>query len=553
MVKNTQIVDVNGKPIRVNQKTITQSQTEESASIGQLRQQFSSHPIRGLTPSKLAAILIEAEQGDITAQAELFEDIEERDAHIAAELGKRRRAVSSLPWNLFAPPSATAQEEKATDLLTELVNEIPQLDTLLYDLTDAIGKGFACVEMVWGKPDGKHWLPTKIELRPQTWFQLHHATFEQEIRLKDRNHKDGQQLRPMMWVTHKHKAKSGTLERSALFRVLVWPHMFKNYAIGDWAEWLEIYGVPLRMGTYHSTATDKEKRQLMRAVTNIGHNAAGIKSEGMGIDFYDAATGDPKAFEHMVYWAEKAQSKAILGGTLTSQADNAGSTHALAKVHDDVRIDIRDSDARQLAQTLTEQLIRPIAILNGLTSDASRAPRWRFDVSETEDITVFAEALPSLVSLGMKIPRSWAHEKLGIPQPDEDTDLLTMPASPFAPMPPAEDKQALSGSTHALAALRAEHKHEEHPEDVRVEQINKEVSNQAAPILDDWLNVIYQAIESSSNYDEAVEKIALALPQLDSSRLEDIIAQAMMTSELGARSDVLDEVAPELERINGRT
>ncbi|MFV9492174.1 phage portal protein family protein [Pseudomonas aeruginosa] len=41
--------------------------------------------LRGLTPSRLASLLDSAEQGDIVAQYELFEDMEEKDGHIHAE------------------------------------------------------------------------------------------------------------------------------------------------------------------------------------------------------------------------------------------------------------------------------------------------------------------------------------------------------------------------------------------------------------------------------------------------------------------------------------
>uniref|UniRef100_UPI00398B6B75 phage portal protein family protein n=1 Tax=Erwinia tracheiphila TaxID=65700 RepID=UPI00398B6B75 len=48
--------------------------------------------------------------------------------------------------------------------------------------------------------------------------------------------------------------------------------------------------------------------------------------------------------------------KAILGGTLTSQADGASSTNALGNVHNEVRFEVRSSDATQVAATLTRDL-----------------------------------------------------------------------------------------------------------------------------------------------------------------------------------------------------
>ncbi|WP_308197178.1 phage portal protein family protein, partial [Achromobacter xylosoxidans] len=40
--------------------------------------------------------------------------------------------------------------------------------------------------------------------------------------------------------------RSGYIARTGLFRVLAWPWLFKNFAVRDLAEFLEIYGLPLR-------------------------------------------------------------------------------------------------------------------------------------------------------------------------------------------------------------------------------------------------------------------------------------------------------------------
>ncbi|MBN0735386.1 DUF935 family protein, partial [Pseudomonas aeruginosa] len=88
---------------------------------------------------------------------------------------------------------------------------------------------------------------------------------------------------------------------------------------------------------------------LLRALAALGHNAAGIIPLGMELDFLNAAQGDPAAFQLMIEWCERTQSKAILGGTLTSQADGKTSTNALGNVHNEVRKDLRDADAKLLA------------------------------------------------------------------------------------------------------------------------------------------------------------------------------------------------------------
>ena len=72
------IIDINGNPLRLEKE----SQTENSAALAQLRRHYSEHPTVGLTPSRAAAALKEAEQGNLIAQCELAEDMEEKDAHL---------------------------------------------------------------------------------------------------------------------------------------------------------------------------------------------------------------------------------------------------------------------------------------------------------------------------------------------------------------------------------------------------------------------------------------------------------------------------------------
>nr|WP_264086475.1 DUF935 domain-containing protein [Pseudomonas sp. PS1(2021)] len=55
-----QIVDVYGNPIRPQQ--LREPQTSRLAGLAK---EFAQHPAKGLTPAKLARILVEAEQGNL--------------------------------------------------------------------------------------------------------------------------------------------------------------------------------------------------------------------------------------------------------------------------------------------------------------------------------------------------------------------------------------------------------------------------------------------------------------------------------------------------------
>lgn len=531
MVNTSRILGPDGQPIAL--ASLAEPQTSK---VGQLHQEWQGHPSRGLTPSKLSSILLAAEQGDVIAQYELFEDMEERDGHILAEMGKRRRAVSGLPWDVVPPPNASAQEKKAADQLKEMLDEVDDIEGALFDTTDAIGKGFACQEIEWMR-EGNRWLPKTITHRPQSWFRLYRG-YTQEVRLRD-NSADGAPLIPFGWITHTHRARSGYLERASLFRALVWPYLFKNYSVGDLAEFLEIYGIPLRIGKYPAGASEKEKVTLLRALVSVGHNAAGIIPDGMSLDFHDTADGDAAAFQLMMDWCERTESKVILGATLTSQADRGSNTNALGNVHNEVRKELKDADAKQVATTWTRDLIYPIAALNGLAPGGlRRSPRLKIDTAETKDIGVFATALPPLVELGMQIPTDWAHSELGIPLAEGGQAVLQKRQAPPPVIAPDD------GADPASAAAKAQQPREPAIE----ERIAARLGIDANTLVEGWLNRLQEAIESSSDLVAFRARLDSEFQDLPTEQLSSLVAQALLTAELGGRASVKDEFDAERDR-----
>lgn len=521
----SRILGPDGQPIAM--PDLAEPQT---AHLTHLQRALQSHPTRGLTPSRLAQILDAAEGGDMTAQFELFEDMEEKDGHIASEMNKRRRACI-LDWQVVPPEkSPSAQEVRAAAQLDELLQEIPDFEDVLFDATDAIGKGFACLEIEWHRVE-RMWLPKSITHRPQGWFNLHRG-YQQQLRLRSDRTVDGvpgEPLTPFGWVTHVHKAKSGYLERSALFRQLVWTYLFKNYSVGDLAEFLEIYGIPLRIGKYPASANEKEKATLLRALAGIGHNAAGIIPEGMLIEFQNAATGDPKAFELMIGWCERNQSKVILGGTLTSGADGAASTNALGNIHNEVRKDLRDADVRQLNTTLTRDLVYATAALNGLAPHGlRRSPQFQLNAQESEDLTAYADALPKLVSIGLRPTVKWAHEKLGIPMPQEGEPVLGAAAD--AP-------GAVAALTAASAAVATPTTPPATIADAMRPQLADAVERASAP----WIAQIRALVESAASLQDIRDGLEQLLPDMTLDQYAQAMAEALAAAHLAGRYDVLQE------------
>lgn len=524
-----EILGADGQPARQTAPV----RNDQTSRLGWLHREIGDHPTRGLTPGRLAALYRRAEEGDLTAQARLAMDMEEKDAHLFAELGKRRLAVQAVPWRIEAPPDPTPAEEQAAELCRQVCEEEIDMQDLLFDLTDAVLHSYAGAEYHWRLVDGFN-VPTQPEARPADWFQTDYQNHNySRLLLRDQTGA-GTALRPLNWVLHIQKSRSGYLTRAGLVRVLGWPFLMRALSTRDLAEFLEIYGLPLRLGKYPTGSSDKEKAALLRAVVGIGHAAAGIIPEGMQVEFKEAAKAGSGSnpFLEMVRWAEGSISKAILGGTLTTEAQNTGLGSNLGETHNEVRQEIAASDRRQLKRTIEQQLLRPITALN---TQAQRPPVFVWDDDEPADMKLLADSLPGLVRAGMRIPVQWAHDRLHIPVPADDEDVLESPEPSGSPLgaPPRR----------ALAAMRQEQEQEQPaaPDDAPpLQAMTDRVEAETSAPLRAVIEQVRQWVDEAESLEALRDKILHGYGNLPTAALRQVMATAFAVADASGRSDVID-------------
>jgi phage gp29-like protein len=561
----TTLLDANGRPI--DMRAIREPQT---ARVGHLHREFDEHPARGLTPARLHSLMLAAERGDLVGQIELADDMEERDAHIYAELGKRRGAVTALAWSVEPPERATPDEQALADQVRDWLDMVQAdangvsggMSLVLATMTDAILKGYSAQEMVWDYlPDGsgRKVMVPRLSWQPQRWFTT--SADRRRFLLRSRQMTEGtehlspvmgEELIPFAWLMHVHPARNGYVTRGSLARVLFWPYLFKNYSVRDLAEFLEIYGLPLRLGKYPAGASDAEKLKLLQAVTQIGHNAAGIIPQSMALEFQAAAAGTEVPFVAMWDRMDAAESKAILGQTLTASEGQHG-TQALGNVHNEVRMDIRDADVELIAQSLTRQLIAPLVTLNKAGANLRRLPRFVFDTGEPEDLALYAENLPKLVDRGLRIPVDWVHDKLRIPRAEDGEEVLTGTAAPLAPgaapgvTPGAKAQPEPKPEPAAKAALAGALPAQPAPD--LIDELVAEQAAQWQPLLGPMVEPLLAEVDKALAAGETLESFAARLPdlipRLDAQPLTTAVGRCAFSArlageagmDLGARPD----------------
>lgn len=507
------LLDQYGKPFAIS--AIAEPQT---ARIAALANTYIESSLAGLTPSRAAAILAAADMGDITAQHRLFEDMHDRDAHMQCEIGKRKGAVITLDWSITPPANASRVEKKAAAWVDEILRTaVDDLEDVMLAMMDAPGHGFAPIELEWSRV-GQERIP-KFHPRPQDWFRL--SSDRRELRLADGS-ADGAPLTSMGWIMHTHgKAKTGYQSRMALYRVLVWPFIYKSYSIGDLAEFLETYGLPIILGKFYQGAQPEEKDSLMRAVTALGHDARAIMPKEMEIEINKiTASGDSAAHLAMVDWAERSQSKAILGQVLSAEAKATGMGSGVADLQGEVRLDILKSDARQIAGTLTRDLIYPLIAFNLPGIDGlRRCPRFEFDLGEAEDLKLFSEALPTLAAGGARIPVSWVHEKLRIPEAGDGEAVFGVPAV-------APPTAALTAKAPVLVEDTAD-------------KMTGPLAGEADAKVKEWVDDIAKMLDQVDSLEEFREQLLARYAALPADEMVTVMSAALAAIELRGRAEVL--------------
>lgn len=526
------ILDQHGHPI-----TLAELREPQTARTAAIRRHLVDSQIAGLTPERAAAVLRNADAGYLADQTRLFDDMLDRDAHLRAEFDKRIGALGTLDWSIAPPVDASAKEKKTAQYVEDLIrNALDDFEDTLPHLMEAVGYGFSAVELEWIRL-GEEWLP-RFHPRPQSWL----VPDETRTGLGLSGGTGGfEALQPMGWITHTaRKVKTGYVSRSGLLRGALWPFMYKAFSIGDFAEFLEIYGLPIIVGKYMPGASEPEKASLMNAVVALGRDARAIMPDGMALEI-QKVSGDGSGRHHldMVDWADRSQSKLILGQVLSAEAQSTGMGSGVADFQAEVRRDILLADARQLAATLTRDLIYPLVALNrGGVDSLRRCPRFEFDLSEAEDLKLFAEALPALAAGGAQIPVSWVHEKLRIPEAAGDEAVFGAPAATTQPEPAPAPEGAAALAAQAASADEIVFPDQQALDDALAGLRDGEMTAQARQMILPLLAHIRQA----KSPEALLGSLAEAYPEMDSSameqRLERLIFAAMVWGRLSAEEEL---------------
>ncbi len=390
--------------------------------------------VRGLTPARIASLIRQADDGDPRGQAQLLHEMEDRDTHLVSVLGVRKRAAANLPI-LVDAASDDLIDRAVQHFVRTSLSGIEGWTQGLVDLLDAVSKGYSAAEIDWAVRDGVI-APRRLMHRPAHWLRPDQDAPDEWRVMTDREPTTGERLWPQRWIVHVSRAKSGSPSQAGLGRTLAWWYLYKSYAIKDWATYAEKYGSPLRLGKYPEGADDADIRALEEAIEQLGVDAYAVMPAAMTAEFVSDAGARTGAdvYERLATFSNREISKAVLGQTLTTE-ESARGTQGLGSVHNDVRGDLRDSDAGELADTLRRDLVTPLVRLNW--GEHARIPGIRFAIDPPADVeaevrvqSARASVLRAARDLGLAVTEAQVRDELGVREARDGERVIAQGEAP---------------------------------------------------------------------------------------------------------------------------
>jgi phage gp29-like protein len=527
----TILYDQFGRELKVEKRP----ETREIAATT-IRDRWSDYPSGGLTPQTLATIFKEADMGDVRRQAELFEEMEEKDGHLFSEMQTRKNAVHGLDYEI-APYSESAEDKRIRDFVSDCILGMESFDGAMLDLLDAIGKGYSLAELLWTIDGGRavigriSWIHAKKALfyergAANMWAK----SYETPRILTEAEPFNGEAMPPFKLVYHRYKARSGYDTRAGILRVCAWMYLFKNYALKDWVAFAEVFGMPLRLGKYDSGASKEDKDALRAAIYSLGADAAGIISKNTEIEFVEAIknAGTNNIYETLANFCDKQMSKAVLGQTATTEGTPGKLGNEDAQ--DLVRHDLIKADAESLSGAVRMQIIRPLVGYN-FGWDKS-LPWFRILYERSEDLKQLMTVYKGASEIGQPISQEHVSERFKIPLPKKGETVLRPSVAPGA--------GTLDGSSPLAAKYRPQARFlPEHdliiasgrnlaftPDQEAVEGLVDAVMSPAAVALYANEYAILAAVLSAGSYEEAIQKVLELYPAMNMDELALLLESA---------------------------
>ncbi len=280
------------------------------------------------------------------------------DDEISQAMETRLDAVLNAPWRFIE------DHGKQTIFLKELFTKWHF--EIVSGAWEACPYGYSVLEANYKIDENNRFTLAEIMVKPLEWFEPKNNG--ELIFRKPQSSAEVNVFKtyPLKFFLTRRKPSYKQPYGEALLTKLYWIWYFKTSSTKFWVKFLERFGSPLLIGKVGGQNRKQQDIDAMTAALLNAHaqSILSIPAEDevttVGTNFSGAGASAFEAFDKVMV---RRVQKVVLGQTMTSENDGGGSK-ALGVVHNEVRMDKRNSDLRMISPTVQE-LIDALCILNG--------------------------------------------------------------------------------------------------------------------------------------------------------------------------------------------
>lgn len=191
--------------------------------------------------------------------------------------------------------------------------------------------------------------------------------------------------------------------------------IYKRGTVGDWAQFSELFGMPVRKYTYDAADPDALNAAMEAAKAQAGA-ASFFTPEGSNLELVESGntTGSCELYSTFVDRCNAEMSKAILGNTLTTEASETG-TQALGTVHNKVEQQLIHQDALAILNLLNYDMTDIFAKIG---VDTEGGEFVYVEETNPEEVKARAELLAQAVNtFNLPVDDDYLYEQLNIERP----------------------------------------------------------------------------------------------------------------------------------------
>ena len=394
-----------------------------------------------LTPEYIAATIREADVGRPYRLVCVGNKFRQQDGHLHSVFQTREKAVAKLPWQVV-PANGKRRSIKVARFVEECLTHFGRgyspadgnvgFHDLLVHLMGSVFYGYSVAELMWERRSdvgGIRLIPVCARPINQRRFIFDEMTgrlhwFDITCPVVEYPGVDLSQEPAGKFIVATPRVNGDLPSREGLLRLMVWLAYFRNWSVRDLLKLAELAWKPRRIGYYTKGADQKDVRILIKTMKELVTQGVAILPDSVRVDVEwpkgqdgTSAVSNNKHLSLSDYFA-KEMSKAALGQTMTTED---GASLSQAQVHEEVRKDIRDSDANFIAELIQSCLIVPLVAMN--FGDVEM-PKFVFVPDDAVDLLRHAQAILTYKTAGLRIVEQDVRAVAGLSEPQPGDVLL---------------------------------------------------------------------------------------------------------------------------------